>query len=184
LIYHWNFPKGKYMIFQGRCKNSQEVQNDLMGGAHLPSKSGHGYNYLKIQAELQRYFSGKVFVSQIFTLIYHWNFPKGAWLFRGGAKILRGGAKQSQGRCAPPLKIWPWLQLLEKYKQNFNGIFQAVVSLSIRRFQICFPPGFFGGRGAHVLEPNNSKSGLSSPMIACTVGGFMGGWATSLRGWA
>jgi hypothetical protein len=67
---------------------------------------------------------------------------------RGGAKIIRGGAKQSQGRCAPPLKIRPWLQLLEKYKQNFNGIFQAVVSLyQFVASKYTFHLGFFGGGG-------------------------------------
>jgi hypothetical protein len=30
-------------VEQGRCKTiSGEVQNDLRGGAHLPTKSGHG----------------------------------------------------------------------------------------------------------------------------------------------
>jgi hypothetical protein len=95
-----------------------EVQNDLRGGAHLPSKSGHGYNYLKNTSRTSTVF------------------------FR---------------------QLYPYQFVASKYT---------------------FHLGFLGGGGAHVLEPNNSKSGLSSPMIACTVGGFMGGWATSLRGWA
>jgi hypothetical protein len=42
LIYHWNFPKGGAYDVSGEVqKFSGEVQNDLRGGAHLPSKSGY-----------------------------------------------------------------------------------------------------------------------------------------------
>jgi hypothetical protein len=40
--------QGEVHDFLGEVqKFSGEVQNDLRGSAHLPSKSDHGYNYLK-----------------------------------------------------------------------------------------------------------------------------------------
>jgi hypothetical protein len=46
-LYHWNFPKGRCMTFQGRCKNSREVQNDLRGGA--PPHINPAMHYIIIQ---------------------------------------------------------------------------------------------------------------------------------------
>jgi hypothetical protein len=49
--------------------------------------------------------------------------------FQGGAKNLRGGAKQSQGGCAPPLKMWPWLAVFVKVK--LEALFSHVNEVEI-----------------------------------------------------
>jgi hypothetical protein len=41
---------------------SGEVQNDLRGGAHLPSKSGHGHNRHFYSANIQKFNTKKVFI--------------------------------------------------------------------------------------------------------------------------
>jgi hypothetical protein len=57
-----------------------EVQNNLRGGAHLPSKSGHGYNYLKNTSRTSTVF---------FRQLYPYQFVASKYTFHLG--FLGGG---------------------------------------------------------------------------------------------